>query len=41
MNRWKDLSKPFKQRGWLALYSSREFKDLGITANIYKMKLPF
>ncbi len=38
---WDEASKPFKQRGWLKLYASKEIADLGITVNIYKMKLPF
>lgn len=39
ISQWSDISRPFKQRGWLKLYSQKKFKDLGITAKIYKNTL--
>jgi 4-amino-4-deoxy-L-arabinose transferase-like glycosyltransferase len=39
VSRWSDISRPFKQKGWLRLYSKKEFNDLGITAKIYKNTL--
>lgn len=38
---WSDAALPLKQRGWMKLYASKDFDDIGVVAKIYKMKLPF
>jgi 4-amino-4-deoxy-L-arabinose transferase-like glycosyltransferase len=38
---WVTASAPFIQRGWLSLYATKDFPDIGIKAKVYKMKLPF
>jgi len=38
---WSEPFLPYIQRGWLTLYGSKFFPDQGITAKIYRMKLPF